>query len=159
MILDAERETVLVSGRRLFGVRVAPIDPPRSVRVTIVLDGKFEWTFDQAGWRPLAVGVGESGTFLWSARELITLPVDADGAPVVEFVADEDLLAVFEGAGGWVFVCETSVRRVIGRRETGRLEFDAVIESCLWVSDDEIVLRIDDGSERRVSLRGVGLDG
>jgi hypothetical protein len=159
MILDADRETVLVSGRRLFGVRVAPIDPPRSVRVTVVLDGRFEWTFDQAGWRPLAVGVGESGTFLWSARELITLPVDADGTPVVEFVADEDLLAVFEGGGAWVFVCETSVRRVIGRRETGRLEFDAVIESCWWVSDDEIVLRFDDGSERRFSFPGVGLEG
>lgn len=40
--------------------------------------------------------------------------------------------------------------------ERGRLEFDAVIESCLWVCDDEIVLRVDDRSERRVFLRSVG---
>jgi hypothetical protein len=158
-MLDADSETVLVSGRRVFHVRVEAIDPPRSVRVTIVLDGRFEWTFDQAGWRPLSVGAGESRTFLWSARELITLPVDAAGTPVVEFVVDEDLLAVFESDGGWVLVCETSVRRVIGQRETGRLELDAVIESCSWVGDDEILLRVDGGSDRRVFLLGAGLDG
>ena len=141
----------------MFGVRVAEVDRPRLIKVTIVLDGRYEWTFDQPGWRPLAVGMGASRTFLWSAREIITLPVDEGATPVVELIADEDLLAVFSDSGGWVLVCETSVRRVIGRQETGRIELDDVIESCFWANDGEIVLRVDDGSERRVFLRGASL--
>jgi hypothetical protein len=157
MMLTPGVETAVVSGRRLFGVRIAEVDPPRSMRVTIVLDSRFEWTFTQPGWRSLAVGTGASGAFLWSAREVIALPIEAGGAPVVEFVADEDLLVVFKDVDGWVLVCETSLRRVIGRHETGRVEFDGVIEACFWASDDEIVLRMDDGSERRVFLRGASL--
>lgn len=159
MMLDTGCETVVASGRRLFGVRVAAIDLPRSVRVTIAMDSRFEWTFDQPGWRPLAVGAGPLGAYLWSAREVITLPVEADGAPVVEFVVDEDLVAVFGDVGGWVFVCETSVRRIAGMQETSRIELGGVIESSFWTSDDQIAIRLDDGSERRIVLRGASLAG
>lgn len=159
MMLDTGLETVVGSGRRLFGVRVASVDPPRSVRVTIAMDSRFQWTFNQPGWRPLAVGAGPMGAYLWSAREVITLPVEADGAPVVAFIVDEDLLAVFGDAGGWVIVCETSVRRLVGMRETSRIELGAVIESFFWTSDDEIAIRLDDGSERRVNLHGANLAG
>ena len=158
MILQSGSETTLVAGRRIYGVRVAQIDSPRGARVTIVVDGRFEWTFDQPGWRPISVGSGDAGTYLWSAREVIGLPTEAGGEPTVEFAVDEDLLAVFRDAEGWVLACETSVRRRVGQRETSRLELDAVIESLFWADVDVLVLRDDGGSERRVTVRGRGLE-
>jgi len=155
-MLDTSSETVVVSGRRQFAIRVAAIEEPRSMRITVVLDSRFEWTFDQSGWRPLAVGSDPQGAFLWSAREVITLPVDATGEPVVALSVDEDLLAVFRDGVEWSLVCETSLRRVIGREEVDRIDFDGVIERCFWAGEDEIVVRLDDGSERRTRWPGAG---
>jgi hypothetical protein len=157
MMLNVGSETALVCGLRLFRIRVAASDPPRSVRVSIKSGRRPEVNFDQPGWRQIGVGVGVSGSYLWSARAVISLPNDADSDPVVDIVVDEDLLAVFEVSGGWILVCETSVRRVIDGRETGRLEFGDVVETCVWVSDNELELGLDDGSEQRVSLRDTGL--
>ena len=157
MMLNVGSETVLVCGLRLFKIRVAASDPPKSVRVSIDSGRRPEVNFDQPGWRQIGVGVGVSRSFLWSARAVISLPNNADGDPVVEIVVDEDILAVFEVTGGWILVCETSVRRVVDGRETGRLELGDVIESCQWVSDNELVLGLDDGSAQRVSLSDAGL--
>lgn len=156
MIYAADSETTVVSGRRVFSIRVAALDVPRVMRVTIVADGRFEWTFDEPGWRPLSLGAGADGAFLWSARSLITLPMAVREVPTVVSV-DEDLMVAFRHSGGWLLVCEASVRRVVGSGETARLELDDVVESALWESDDVLVLRGEGGSERRVTVRGQGL--
>lgn len=146
-------ETTVVTGRRVYGLRVADVDPPRTVRVTVVLDGRYEWTFDEPGWRPIAVGVGETGAYLWSARRVIGLPDDG-GEPRIELEVDEDLIAVFWVGGGWVIVCETSVRRVVDQMESARIELGSAIESVLWADDDHLVLRDSDGSCLKVTVRG-----
>lgn len=151
-------EATVVAGRRVYGVRVADVDPPRRVVITIAVDGRFEWAFDAPGWRPISVGHGASGTYLWSARDVIGLPAEAGGRPCVKLSVDEDLLAAFNDATGWVLVCETSVRRVYGGQETSRLELDAVALSFFWAADDVLVVRGDDDSEHRVTVRGAELE-
>lgn len=99
LMIQVGAETTVVTGRRVYGLRVADVDPPRTVRVTVVLDGRYEWTFDEPGWRPIAVGVGETGAYLWSARRVIGLPDDG-GEPRIELEVDEDLIAVFWVGGG-----------------------------------------------------------
>lgn len=150
-------DATVVAGRRVYGVRVAEMDPPRRVVLTIAVDGRFQWTFDAPGWRPISVGSGASGAYLWTAREVIGLPEEASGQPRLVLGVDEDLLTPFSDAYGWILVCETSVRRVHGGRETSRLELDAVVQSSFWAAEDVLVVRGDDGAECRVTIRGTEL--
>jgi hypothetical protein len=68
------------------------------------------------------------------------LPVNHDADPRL-FSVDEDLLFVFKTKDGWLLVCETSVRLVVGQEERARVEFGDVIERADW-SDGQ--LRIED---------------
>lgn len=77
---------------------------------------------------------GETGYF-WSARELVMLPRAAD-ADLHVISVDEDLLAAFRVDDGWLAVCETSVRRLVGNVETARVELGEVV-------DEELALRVE----------------
>lgn len=149
--------TSVVVGQRLFSIQVAPTDPPRSMRVTIVVDGRSAWTFDQPGWRPVALGVGARGAFLWSARQVIALPAEPAEAPAVAITVDEDLEAVFRDPDGWTLVCETSVRRLVDGQETDRIDLDDVIATFRWKSHDALFVRTGRGSEQSVVVRGARL--
>lgn len=65
---------------------------------------------------------------------------------------DEDLLTGFHVDGGWLMVCETSIRRVVRGIETDRVELGEVVEQARWeqgtllVTDaagESVVLRVD----------------
>ena len=59
------------------------------------------------------------------------LPDDDDDDPSV-LAVDEDLLYVFKIDVGWLLVCETSVRLIIGQEEVSRVELGDVIERAYW---------------------------
>jgi hypothetical protein len=98
-------------------------------------------------WREVSFGAfGEVG-YVWSARELIELPADSGTRPrLVEF--DEDLMFVFRLVDGWVAVCETSVIRLVGSRETGRVELADVVDSVGWEGGELIVRDVRSGVTR-----------
>lgn len=152
MILSVGTETTFVAGVRVFSIRVGSADEPRSMRVTITLDGLIEWTFDEPGWRPLSLGVAFDQAYLWSARELIVLPTSLDADPAVTRV-DEDLLLGFKLDAGWLLVCETSVRLTVGGHEWARLEVGDVIEHASW-RDPVLLVRDALGNEHRISVEG-----
>lgn len=158
MTLDAELVTVVVFGRRRFTVRSDSSGQSRRAGVSVSSDSDQHWVFELAGWRGLSFGVGLSGWFLWSARELVVLPTERGGVAALAFETDEDLLAAFEDPLGWVLVCETSIRRVDGQRETARIELADVIESFSWLSDEEMVLLLQSGVSERLSVSSDGLE-
>jgi hypothetical protein len=124
-------ERVLVVGRSIFSIRLGASSSNGRMKVTITLDGRTEWTFDHASWRPLAVGLGSGLAYVWSAREIVVLPEDINDEPSVVEV-DEDLLFVFRIEVGWLLVCETSVRLVTDQEEVSRLELGDVVERARW---------------------------
>ncbi len=153
-IVGPQSEMMLVSRERVFFIRVGSGACPLSIAVTVADDDGAEWTFEQPGWRPLAVGSGSSGTYVWSAREVVELPASVGSSPGVSITVDEDLLGAFQDAEGWVLVCETSVRRVMGGHEVARVELGGVIRSFRWTAVRTLALRADDGSEHEVVVRG-----
>lgn len=150
MILSVDTETTFVVGMRVFSVRVTADQELRSVKVTVTLDGRIEWTFDEPGWRPLSLGVAADEPYLWSARDLIVLPTSHRVDPEVIRV-DEDLLFVFRVDAGWLLVCETSVRLVAQGRETARLEIGEVVEYASW-QQDELLVRDARELEQRIGV-------
>lgn len=144
-----------VGGSRWFQIRAG--DPGESLRmaVTVTMDGTYEWTFEVPAWRPIAFGCGEEHSYLWSAREVIRLPRIATDAPTVATSTDEDLIIAFEHSGGWVLVCETSVRRVHRGKQTARWELPEVAVRGVWRGD---VLAVLDEAGGEVRLRVDGPD-
>lgn len=149
-------ETTFIVGGHAFAVRQSSVDAPRLVVVTVTMDGRFEWTFEEPGWRPLAFGAWLDMPYLWSARELIVLPRTLDEEPQVLRV-DEDLLYVFQIDAGWLMVCETSVRRCVGGEETGRVDLADVVEHTRWEGDVLILLDAA-GGESRIRVDGPTLE-
>lgn len=148
-------EATFVAGSRWYGIRAT--HDPESLRseLTISLDGRFEWTFGVASWRPINLGVAAEDAYLWSARELILLP-SADSDEPLEIKVDEDLLFAFRVEDGWALVCETSVRRLVGQEETARWELPDVVLHASW-RDGVLLVRDDAGAETRLKLSGPGL--
>ena len=124
-------DTVFVVGASTFTIRQGADSSDQHMKVTITRDDRLQWTYRHASWRPLAVGCGESSAYVWSARDLVILPDGHDDDPSV-LAVDEDLLFVFRTHIGWLLVCETSVRLVIGQDERSRVELGDVIEQAYW---------------------------
>jgi hypothetical protein len=74
-----------------FQIRGRPSDDVRQMTITITADDRREWTYQLAGWRPVAVGLGCGQAHLWSAGDLVVLA----GAPG----EDPRVLAVDSRAG------------------------------------------------------------
>ena len=126
-----EMDTVFVVGASTFTIRQGADSSDQHMKVTITRDDRLQWTYRHASWRPLAVGCGECSAYVWSARDLVMLPDDQDDDPCV-LTVDEDLLFVFRTHIGWLLVCETSVRLVIGQDERSRVELGDVVERVYW---------------------------
>jgi hypothetical protein len=127
-------ESVFAAGTSIFKIRVGTGRSDRRMSVTITLDDRLEWTYDQPSWRSLAFGYGCGAAYLWSARAVLVLPSEKDTDPRV-FDVDEDLLSVFKIDAGWLLVCEASVRLITEQDETSRIEAGDVIEHARWVED------------------------
>ena len=151
-MLSVDTETMFVVGMRVFSVRVAADQELRSVKVTVTLDGRVQWAFDEPGWRPLSLGVAADEPYLWSARNLVALPMSLSADPRVIRV-DEDLLFVFRVDAGWLLVCETSVRLIVQGCEAARLEIGEVVESASW-QQSELLIRDARELEKRIGVHG-----
>lgn len=141
-----------ILGDRVYDMRVSPADDLRTAVVTVTLDGRYEWSLTVPGWRGVSLGAsGETGYF-WSARELVLLPRAAD-ADLQVISVEEDLIAAFHVDDGWLAVCETSVRRLVGSVETARVELGEVVEVVRWEGD---ALCVRDAADEEHALRVEG---
>jgi hypothetical protein len=134
---ELELSMIVVVDGRSFEVTTNQ-QTARSMSLSVVADGRGQWSFEVAGWRPWSCGVSGGLFYLWAARQLILFPkLLADEPAEIEF--DEDLLLVLKLDPGWVFVCETSVRLSAGYSEMARIELDEAIESSRWEHDHLVV--------------------
>jgi hypothetical protein len=147
--MSSSMDTVFVVGASTFTIQQGEDSSDRHMKVTITRDDRVQWTYRHASWRPLAVGCGGGTAYFWSARDLVVLPDDHDDDPSV-LAVDEDLLFVFKTEIGWLLVCETSVRLIIGREERSRVEFGDVIERAHW---SEGQLHVEDARGITASMR------
>ncbi len=146
------QESVFTVGRSTFRIRLGAGPSDRRMKVTITLDDRMEWTYDQPSWRPLAVGCGSGVGYLWSARQIVVLPNEHAADPEV-LDADEDLLLVFRTETGWLLVCETSVRLIVDGEETSRIEVGDVIERARW-SKGRVLVEDASGMTTTINVTG-----
>jgi hypothetical protein len=142
-------DTVFVIGASAFTIQRGDSSDGH-MTVTITRDDRLQWTYRHASWRPLAVGCGGGSGYVWSARDLVILPDDHDDDPSV-LTVDEDLLFVFKTQTGWLLVCETSVRLLIGQEEQSRVELSDVIERVHW-SDGQLHVEDAGGMMTTISI-------
>jgi len=141
--------TIFVVGASTFTIQQGEDSSDQRMKVTITRDDRVQWTYRHASWRPLAVGCGGGTAYIWSARDLVVLPDDHDDDPHI-LTFDEDLLFVFKIENGWLLVCETSVRLIIGQDERSRVELGDVIERAHW---REGQLHVEDARGITASMR------
>jgi hypothetical protein len=131
------------------------LDLPRSLGVTLHLNGRRLRSFEEPGWKPLGYGVSDREFYWWSARRLVALglpsPPEDQGASFDQFDVDEDILEVFCLSPGWLFVCETSLRLVVEHRETARLQYPEVVVEA-YLEGDQIIVQEADGRLSRVDI-------
>jgi hypothetical protein len=135
-------ESIFAAGTAVFKIRLGAGASERDMSVTVTRDDRLEWTYEQPAWRSLALGCGMGAAYLWSARAVIVLSGEGGADPDILDV-DEDLLFVFKAEAGWLLVCETSIRLIVGREETCRIEIGDVIERARW---NERHLLVEDAS-------------
>jgi hypothetical protein len=153
---DQHSDTItFVVGPHFIVIELDVQDVPRSLGVTLHLDGRRLRSFEEPGWRSLGYGLSDRHFYWWSARRLMTLALpypsgDLD-SHLDQFDVDEDILEVFSFAHSWLFVCETSLRLVTGHREAGRLEYPEVILEA-YLKGDQIVVQEVGGRQSRVDI-------
>jgi hypothetical protein len=131
---------VVVAGSHVIEIREDRSGGPvRSMIVSVELDHERSWLFDEPGWQDLAVGVADGVAYWWSARHVVVLPTSAPHGEPVVISADEDIRLAFMVTGGWLLVCETSVRLLIKGQEVSRLEFGEVLLAARWEGSRLIV--------------------
>lgn len=146
---EGQSPMVVVAGCHVIEIRVDRSGSPRSMIVSVELDYERSWLFDEPGWQDLAVGVTGNVAYLWSARHLVVLPTDGrQGDPVI-ITADEDIRLAFAVAGGWLLVCETSVRYFTEGELASRLEFGEVLLAGRW-EGPQLVIRDAAGQDIKV---------
>jgi hypothetical protein len=120
MMTENSSENVFVVGDHVVLVAVDDQDAPTSLEVTLYLDGQRVRSFEEVGWRVPRYGVADLTFYWWSARRVVSVRLDAPTeVDLVE--ADEDIILVFRRPRGWLLVCETSLRLVLGGQEVVEL--------------------------------------
>jgi hypothetical protein len=143
-------ETTFVVNDHVIAVALDAHNAPRSLGVSISLDGLHLRSFEEPGWRLPGYGVAGREFYWWSARRLVVVPVDAP-RELREFALDEDILCVFARGDSWLLVCETSIRLRDGATEVSRLEFPEVVTSAR-VEGDLIVVEDAGGVLRHIAV-------
>lgn len=134
----------LVVDHQVVEVELETDDRPRSMGLSIRVDGAKRWSSEEPGWRDVACGVADMEVFVWSARRLVVAPLKP-GTEAYGLDSDEDILIVFPVDNGWLLVCETSVRLVIDGTERSRLELPDVVGEARW-DGERLRVRCGDGS-------------
>ncbi|MCA1832812.1 MAG: hypothetical protein ABR600_06205 [Actinomycetota bacterium] len=131
-------------------VRVDLSGAPRSMIVNVEVDYERSWVFEEPGWQEIAFGVAEGRVYWWSARRLVLVPWNEDGEPAT-VSTDEDIRLAFAVPLGWILVCETSVRLMVGSQEVSRVELSDVLLAARW-EESQLVVRAENGSDLRVVI-------
>lgn len=152
MMRDGESALTVVVGKRVFVFHVDERDTPRSLGISVSVDGVSLWSSEEPGWRDLAVGVEGGSVYWWSARRLIALET-SEPVDVLVIDADEDIVAVFKTNVGWILVCETSLRLHTSAEEVHRIELPEVIDDATW-DNSVLVVRYTQGGTIAVSESG-----
>ena len=143
---------VVVAGRHVIEIKVDRSASPRSMIVSVDLDHRQSWLFDEPGWQDLAVGVTDGVAYFWSARHLVVLPAgERPGDPVV-ITADEDIRLAFAVADGWLLVCETSIRYFADGELAAKLDFGEVLQAGRW-EGPRLVVQDAAGRDIKVVIR------
>ncbi len=145
----AKMRQIFVHKDRFYEIHVIPAEDPRRDRVRIVMDGQCEWLLEISGWQSISLGSGDGVAYLWSAREVVELP-QAPGVELRIVRTDEDLLLAFYIDDGWLLVCETSIRRLVGETETARRELGEIVDNALWEGN---TLHVHDMAGKEISLQ------
>jgi hypothetical protein len=142
---------VVVAGCHVIEIRVDRSGGPRSMVVSVELDYGRSWLFDEPGWQDLAVGVADGVAYWWSARRLVVLPTGGRHGDPVVITAEEDIRLAFAVAGGWLLVCETSIRYFTEGGLASRLEFGEVLLAGRW-EGPQLVVRDAAGQDIKVTV-------
>ncbi|GAA2445255.1 hypothetical protein [Agromyces soli] len=121
----------------------------RTSELRVELAGAASWSVPISGWRGLSFGASDVG-YAWSARELLALPAHADDELGVVHV-DEDIATVFRLDGGWLIVCDSSVRRYLGDTQVERIDFEGVALNAR-LSAGEITIDLVSGGSAHVRM-------
>jgi hypothetical protein len=152
--------TTFVVWSHVVVVELDMLDLPRSLGVTLHLNGRRLRSFEEPGWKLLGYGVSDRQFYWWSARRLVALelPSAREDQEVAfdQIDVDEDILEVFCLPPGWLFLCETSLRLFVEDRETARLQYPEVLVEA-YVEGDQIIVQEADGHLSRVHIDGHNL--
>lgn len=122
----------LVIGLRVAEIELELDDRPRSVGLSVRVDGVKRWSSEEPGWREIGCGV-DGDLFVWSARRLVIVALEAGSKPQA-VDCDEDIVVVFGLSGRWLLVCESSLRLVGDDAvEWSRLEMPDVVTDVRWM--------------------------
>ncbi len=154
-MIGIEVRTVVI-GRRVVEIELEIDDRPRSVGLSVRVDGLKRWSSEEPGWRDIGCGA-DGSLFVWSARRLVIVPLETGGdVRIVD--CDEDIVVVFRVDGHWLLVCESSLR-LVGEAavELSRLEMPDVVTDARWVQG-RLSAVCDDESRFEVVIAGNGLE-
>ena len=139
----------LVVGHRVVEVELETDDRPRSLGLSVRVDGAKRWSSEEPGWRDVGCGV-DGEVFVWSARRLVVVSLEHEvEARVVD--CDEDILAVFRVEDLWLLVCEASLRLVSDEVELSRLELPDVVSEARWGREDDVLIICSDETHLRAA--------
>jgi hypothetical protein len=146
----------VVMGLRVVEIEMEVDDRPRSVGLSVRVDGVKRWSSEEPGWREIGCGA-DGDMFIWSARRLVIVPLEADGnAQAID--SDEDIVVAFGLDGRWLLVCESSLRLVSDSAvEWSRLEMPDVVTDARW-KEGRLSVYCDDESRFDVIVVGDGLE-
>lgn len=147
-MIGLEIRTIVV-GHRVVEVEMEIDDRPRSLGLSVRVDGTKRWSSEEPGWRDISCGV-DGDVFVWSARRLVVVPLET-GAEVHAVDCDEDIFTVFQVERGWLLVCETSLRLVGDGAELSRVEMPDVVNEARW-DGDQLLIGCDDGTRVRAAV-------
>ncbi len=154
--MTSSENRIIVVDRHVLELELETDDAPRSLGLLVRVDGLKRWSSEEPGWRSLGQGVAGDLAFLWSARRLVVVPLGAP-AETDAIDCDEDIVCVFRVDAGWLLVCETSLRLVLGGLETSRIDLPDVVTSVRW-GGDQIRVQYGDGSGAAVIVAAEALE-
>jgi hypothetical protein len=146
---EGQSPMVVVADGHVIEVRADRSGSPRSMIVSVELDYERSWLFDEPGWQDLAVGVTDGVAYLWSARHLVVLPTGGRQEDPVVIAVEEDIRLAFAVAGGWLLVCETSIRYFTAGELASKLDFGEVLLAGRW-EGPQLVVRDAAGQDIKV---------
>ena len=140
-----------VTDRHDLDIRFSDPTDEHSFEVDVYRNGELVFTGTEPAWRQLALGVGETMTYIWTARSVVVVPADFHTIEILRL--NEDILDVYQSGHNHLLVCETAIVLVDADHEIDRFELAGVVTSCTR-SDSGVEVSTDYGGKYLVALGG-----